>query len=274
MNGLINSYLARVEAKLQVDEASKRQILKELRAHLKDRVDEERAARPDAPEEEVVQEVLNDFGSPDDLALAYTPQGTTLRDKAGRTLVTLPVVVKGVGRAVKTGGTAAAKGAAAVGRGILAFASRVVVPVLIAVLVLAAIGLVVGFFLFDDITALVAAHTPEEIYQESVRCTDTACDRVFTGQFHVAADRFDRLVLDAYIDRGNPDQAGAGTAQILILAPDGTELLNRTAGPGDPARVWLDATWSPQEGPYTVQYEFTGFHGRVHLHVDGFAAAS
>lgn len=255
MTGIIEDYLREVEASLRVDRARKRQIVDELRAHLREKAADLQRQRPGAPRGDVEREVLADFGNPRDLALAYEPEGmAVLRNRAGD-------VVLRLGDAVGRGARAAARGTGVVVKWFAVAASALLVV---------AIGL--GVWAFYEVRPVVQALVDEGMpaYQYYEECRGAPCDAAMPGdRFHVdAGSRLVRFDVDVHPPWGDASNA-SGTVRVWVLDPRGEAVYDRTFALSPGSAAGHEMRLSPVEGNWTVGYSYEGFRGvvRVEAHV-------
>lgn len=305
MTDLIEDYLHKVEQVLGGDPAWRAEIVGELRSHLREKVADLARANPDWETEGIHREVIRDFGSPKDLALAYAPEtGTVVRSRAtGEVMLRIPATAAKVGHAIGKGTKRAAENTSAffrspammrhydalpaflqaVARGVYRLLSvlvdalatlirgisKVVGKALVVVLVLAVVvltlGTVAGVILYDDVVTFIEANEYHEVYEETLVCMPAPCSQSLAPQTFSLHDNAKEF---HFVLRAQLGDANNGTATVRVIGPDGGRLLDRTIGDGSPVPHRLDLTWSPEPGDYTVEYLFDGaFQGQVEVDV-------
>lgn len=262
---MIDDYLAKVRQDLHGTRDEKDAIIEELRSHLTEEVAAALERDPQSDEADVTQTVLRDFGAPEDLAFAYTPEG------------------EGVFRHVTSGDVrlripeAAIKVTEAVGRGslsVIRFAGRSIKGILLTALIAAGIvltlGVIAGIFLFDDITALVERNIERDVYYDTVECGDAPCNGTRgPSTFHASAGMTElRYRLWGHV---HDTAAGSdpGNAYIYIRDPSGRLIANLTIGDGQGDSSYATGTWRVEEGIYTVELVMVGFLGTISVDIDG-----
>lgn len=254
MTNLIEDYLRQVEASLRAESPRRRQIVDELRSHLRDKVGDLQRERPDRPVEEVEREVLNGLGSARDLALAYEPEGVAvLKNKAGDTVVRV--------------GSAVGRGARAVGRG----TGRALRWLAIAVAFLLVLGTGVAIWAYYEfkpyITAL--AEESDPVYDHAETCSGTPCSGVIPGDtFFVGAHAAEvKLDLDIWPEWDGRDHryVGGGSVTLRVLDPSGVARFNDTFHMTNATEVSKRTTWAAVAGNWTVEYELRDFVGALDL---------
>lgn len=269
MTGLTENYLREVEHSLRADADRKRQIIDELRSHLQEKIDDIKRANPERSYEDIEREVLHDFGSPRDLALAYEPEGVAvLKNNAGDTVLR-------VGQAVGRGATYVAtdlapRAARAAGRN--AGRALKVIGITLAILLVTALG-VAGWAYYEVKPYLGAiAEDGLPVYDYSESCSGTPCSGLLpAGSFYVKSEaRQLRFELDidpvhpSGAERGTP-HVGAGSVTVTVTDPTGVQAYNRTVLMTNGSSVRHDATWAALEGNWTVAIAFDGFQGDVRV---------
>lgn len=255
MTDIVEDYLQRLHARLRGDPDQRRAIVDELRAHVEERIADTQAADPSRTREEVARDVLNDLGDADTLAVAYGPQHTELRDRAGQVVVT-------VGRAV-------GRGAVAVGRGAVPVVKWLAIG--LAGLIVLAVG--VGIWAFYEVRPyvedIVEKNAPYPLY--SLRCESEGCTADPRGQsFFVHPDaREVRLDVDVRHADG-PDGNGTanGTVLVTLLDPQGVARFNRTFAASVDGYGGEEVTFAAQPGDWTVRVAFDAtFEGGLDVEV-------
>lgn len=252
MTNLIEDYLREVEASLRADHDRRRPILDELRGHILDKVEDLAREDPLRPREDIERAVLNDFGSPRELALGYEPEGHLLRNQAGE-------IVLRFGEAVGRGTRSAAR---AVGRGTGLFLKWTAIA--LSVLLVVAVGL--GIWAFYEVRpvveTLVEQSQPAYDYYES--CAGTPCSGDVPAQvFYVAPDAKQvRIDIAAY---HRAEGGGNGTARVVVTDPEGAIRLDRTFVLGNETHSSHEARWAPSAGNWTVAYTYTEFRGTLRV---------
>jgi hypothetical protein len=246
MGSIIEDYLREVDATLQVDAARKRAIVDEMRAHLREKVDDLARDEPARPREDIERQVVGDFGNPRDLALAYGSDGTVVNRTTGE-------VVLEVGRAVGRGTGRVLRGA---GRGLGTFLKWAAVAV--AILLVLSIG--VGVWAFYELKPLVEKNAPVPVleFHETCReiCNYTLDSLVFLVHDGTREVRFDLDVRHA--------ANSTGVVTVRVANPNGTAF--EQAFPADGTRdADMHQTFAPLPGEWRVTVEFVGFTGRVAL---------
>lgn len=258
MSRIIDNYLREVEASLRADRARKSQIIDELRSHLAEKVNDLQATDPARDRAEIERDVLREFGSPQELALAYEPEGTAvLRNQAGD-------IVLRVGKAAARGTGKVLKGLA------IALAFLLVLAV--------GVGAWAWYEIKPNIPAIVEQSQP--LYEYYERCADTPCNGelpndTFYVRPNVTTVRFDLRVsaVTDHLDNGTRDRVGNGTVHVTVRDANGTALLDRDFSLTEDAAAHHSIGWAAVPGNWTVSYRFDGFRGAVdaEAYVSGFA---
>lgn len=263
MTSIIEDYLREVETTLRVDAERKRQIVDELRSHLREKVADLRNSEPARAQEDVEREVLSDFGSPHDLALAYSPEGQAiLTNQAGD-------IVLRLGQAVGRGATYVAtdlgpRAARAVGRGTGRLLK--VFAVIVSVLLILSIG--IGVWAFYEVRpvveTLVEQSQPAYSYREE--CPGTPCNGPVPADTFYVSPGSKQVRVD--LDVRHPwRENGTGSVTVLVKDPSGTGSFNRTFTLSGMNDFHHEMRWAPTEGNWTIAYSYSGFVGVVDVDV-------
>lgn len=237
MSDIIDDYLQEVRRSLEAGPREKRQILRELRSHAEDRVDDLRSRDPDLGREEAAQQVLRDLGSPRDLALSYGPEGKELKNDRGETLFR-------IGRAAAEGTKTVAK---AVG---------------IVLAVLLVVALVVGAWAWYEVVPEAKTYAPYEVYDHSRNCQNNRCSSSATDTFSVHEDARD-VKFEVSVLYGS---SNLGQVDIQVTDPSGNTRMDRTYSGSNGDSQSDDWTWGPEQGEWTVQVDYTAFQGTFSAH--------
>ena len=247
MNHIIEGYLSEVRAHLRTSAAEKDQIIRELRTHLEERVREARGAHPDRETEALTREVLERFGNPHELAIAYTPEGATeLRLPSGETVLRVGKAVgRGTGKVLKW-----------VGVGTLALG-----------LIVAGLGIWAFYEVRPYVEGIIEQNVQEPVYRYTEHCRDAPCQGQAVNQtFYVQPGaRYVSFDLWASVDDAVPE---GGSVAVQILDPDGTTRFSRTLALEPGGHLSEDARWAPVSGDWRVEITYADFQGRVHLSVE------
>lgn len=253
---LIDGYLREVEASLRVDAERKRQIVGELRSHLREKAADLKRRDMARSDEDVEREVLAELGDPRTLALAYEPEGVAvLKDQAGRT--------------VHRFSEAVGRGAKAVGRK----AGKALKVVAIALAVMLALGLVVAGWAYYEfkpyLTAL--AEEGDPVYSYSERCAGTPCFGTTANDTFYVSEKAKNVWLQVELHGTRPDRGGEalsnGTVTLRIQDATGDVRLDRTFTMSNGSIVDHEVSWSAEAGNWTVLVELAGFQGWVSVDV-------
>lgn len=244
MTDILGDYLRAVRASLRTDEPTKDQIVRELGGHLDEKVRDLRREHPDMPEAEAHRRVLQEMGSPNDLALAYggaQERPALVRASTGE-------VVLRFGRAVGRGTKAFLKGVAFT----LAF-----------LLVLAAVLGVWGYY---ELRPVVAQNATHPLYMHEQTCARVNCTTpLITQSFDVhPGAREVRVNVWSSFDAGSN-----GSVELTLRNATGDLVYQRTfeAPPGDLGGMSTtdQLRWDARPGPWTVTYRYDGFQGRLQI---------
>ena len=251
---LTEDYLREVEATLSAEPERRRRIVEELRSHLREKMAEVRRREPDRAEEDVEREVLRDFGSPRDLALAYGTEGPVLVNRAGDTVMR-------VGQAVGRGASSAAR---AVGRG----TGRLLKGVAIALAALLTLGVVGGVWAYYEFKPYVLAMAEESrpVYAFAQTCWETPCDAgEATQTFYVKPDaRQVRFVLNVGGPDGwHPRVNASGDLRVALVDPEGNVRYERAVSLVDGGRFHQELQWAGVPGNWTVTVSATQLVGQL-----------
>jgi hypothetical protein len=243
MGKLTDDYLGQVERSLETDPSTRDQVIQELRGAMDEKLGALARERPEAPIEDLEKEILNDFGSPTDLALAYGPEGVHLRRASGEIALKL-------GRAVGRGTKQIIKWGAIVG----------------AVALLLGIGL--GIWAFYEAAPYVEGIVERQVYREAYSvqefCSPDACNGQRGPQSFALTDGARQVRLDVDIDADHAGRAG-GSVEVLFLDPTGQTKYARTFNLTSDAFYREELRWEPVEGEYTVSIEYHDFVGEFGL---------
>lgn len=255
MEGPIDDYLAEVEAHLEGPPEHKRQILRELRGHLEERMADLTDEDPHSDPAEIARYVVRDFGNARELALAYDAHGRPeLHDSAGRTVLT-------VSEAVGRGARVAAKGAVVVGRG----TGKVlkVVAVVLAVLLVLAVG--VAVFAWYEVRPIIERNLEYDVYSSSEECSTDSCPRTPVEEtfFIHRGAREVRMDLNIHHEETLPS-----SVRITVIDPDGDARFDRTFSSGDDEHAYRHFSWGPAVGDWTIRYDYSAFRGSLWVDID------
>jgi hypothetical protein len=253
MTRLIEDYLREVDASLRVDATRKRHILDELRSHLTEKTEELHSGSPERPVEDIEREVLREFGSARELALAYEPSGVVvLTNEAGDIVLRL--------------GKAVGRGAKAVGRSTGTILKWTAVA--LAVLLVTSLG--VGAWAYYEVKPYIPSiiEQSEPSYQYYEKCADTPCSGAPPADvFYVSTDarsvRFDVNVYSVHKTGDRDRHYGNGTLQVSVVDPTGVKLFDRTFNNSEGASAHQEMRWAAVEGNWTVAVAYDGFIGAV-----------
>lgn len=252
MTSILDDYLREVEATLRVEPERKRQIVDELRSHLAEKVEELRRGQPERGLAEIEREVVNDFGSPRELALAYHPEGPVLQNSAGD-------VVLRLGQAVGRGTVAVGR---AVGRGTGLFLKWLAIAV--AALLVIAIGL--GIWAFYELrpVAEAIADQSQPIYSYYEGCEGTPCNGAFGNESFYVVPEARAVHFDIRV--GHPWEDGpnaTGSVHVTVRDPSGEIKYDRLVMMNNETSFHQELRWAGTAGNWTVAYEFTEFLGVI-----------
>lgn len=245
MGDTIEHYLREVGAGLRVDDARKRPILDELRAHLYEKVHDLARADPSRDRDELERQVVADFGDARDLALGYTPEPALVRRTTGE-------VVLEVGRAV---GRGTEKALRATGRGLGVFVKWLAIA--LAVMLVLTVG--VGVWAFYEIKPLVEKNAPVPVFERHDACSAACNHSVDALTFYVHPEarevRFDLDVSHA--------KNSTGVVVVRVQDPNGTLVFDEAFPANGTSHASVHQTWGPQAGDWRVSLEYVSFRGYV-----------
>ena len=255
MSAIIEDYLREVQASLRTDTARKRQIVDELRSHLAEKVAELRASDASRPHEEIEREVLREFGSARDLALAYGPEGHE-------------VLVNQAGDIVLRVGKAVGRGAAAVGRGTGKFLKGLAIALAFLLVLSIGVGAWAWYEVKPNLPHLIEQAQP--IYSYYERCADTPCSGeipadTFYVRPNITSVRFDLDVysITEHLDNETHMRMGNGTVHVTVRDPNGTALMDHAFNLTEEGRAHRELAWAALPGNWTISYRFDGFRGAI-----------
>lgn len=232
MTDLVTDWLDELRTRLRGRAEEKERIVAELRSHIEDKVADLRRVTPERSRDEVAREVLAGVGSPEEIAVAYTPEAVEVRDRTGDVLLR-------VGRAVARGTGAFLKWTA------------------VALAVLLVLGVGVGAWAYYEFKPIVERNVPVPVLETSLSCMERLCTSGPEVQaFYVHPDaREVRFSFDVWHEEG-----ANGTVRLVVEDPVGGTRLVRDL---DAARGGLreDTTWKPVAGDWKVTIEAVGFGG-------------
>lgn len=242
MSKVIDEYLAEVGRSVRVEPARRRAIVAELRAHLVDKMRDEKRRFPARSDDEIARAVVADFGDPRELAVAYDGSGAALVQR-----VSTGEVVLRVGRAAGRGMKAVAKWFA----------------IVVACLLVLAIAL--GGWVYYEVKPIVAENTPYPIYSTSKSCKISDCASLSEAQrFHVHENaREVRMSLKVDAEKG------LGNVNIVVKDPAGRVKYDQSfASSGTSAqRTTEHLTWGPEPGEWSIAYRYMAFQGNVSVEI-------
>lgn len=262
MSQVIDDYLDEVAAHLRGQRSDKEQVLRELRSHLEEQLADLSAEDPHSHPDEIARHIVQDFGDPEDLALAYDVEGRPELQlvPSGETVLRLTHVV---GRGAEVLG----RGAQAVGRGtgtVLKWTAGILGVLLV-------LSILVGVWAFYEVRPyvedVVLRNTEQEVFSLDETCRETACTFERPSQrFHVAEGarelRF-RVDLWAVHDGSSDQHVLEGQVEIHVRDPVGTTIFSRTFVLGEEGSLSQRATWDPAPGDWRVDVNATGFQGHL-----------
>lgn len=243
MGTLIDGYLDEVKRSLKTDATTRDQVIQELRGAMEEKLAALAKQRPETPIDELEKEALTDFGSPEDLALAYGPEGAHLRRASGEIALKL-------GRAVGRGTKQVIKWGAIVGT--------------VALL----LGIALGIWAFYEAAPYVEGIVERQVYREAYtvheHCSPQACDGQRGPQSFALTDGARQVRLDVDIDADDQGHAG-GAVEVLFVDPLGETKYARTFNVTGDAFYREELRWDPLAGEYTIAFEYHDFVGEFGL---------
>lgn len=248
-NKIIDQYLKQIRRRISHLPIRKRDaVLQEIKDHLEEETRLLRKEDKQLSKDEAALQATNKFGDPDEISVAYGPDGGVVKRGTGEVLLDVAVLTsRGVGNVLK--GTLKWTG-------------------IVALIILATALVVSGgiLWLFQDTindTVDTATNTRVRTLVEHDEQYEVAAS-MFTDSFEITNRTVQsRLSLSA----GPTPDENAGCLQVSITAPDGSSLY-------DSGQVCLQdglqKSWSPvNPGTYQVRVQFTGWSGE--LSIDGWA---
>lgn len=270
-------FLREVDSHLTLDPAERKQVLGELRSHLAETASEMQIVDPDRSVDDIQAQVVDDFGAPADLALAYNPRGSVvLTDASGATVLTFSAAVtkagKMAGEVARSGARAVGRGAEAVGRSAGAVgrgAGRAVKIGFLSFVVLLGVallsGTIVAVVLFDDIRDIVESNVDEHLYSSSVDCRNLNCSGARGSTSFYLFEGAKGLTYD--FDLHAAEANATGTALLQIYDPSGRLVLNRTFDATGEHRNIERGDFQPAPGYWEVRLVFAGYNGQASIDV-------
>ncbi len=238
MTNLIEDYLKRVEGRLRLRSTQRDHVVSELRSHILEKVADLERQDPTRERDDIVREVLEDFGDAEDLALAYTDEGATvLRLPSGEVLLE-------VGRAV--------------GRGTARFFK--IAAVVFGVLLIVAIC--AGVLAYQEFKPVILKNAPYPVYDYDERCVP--CDGTFNESFAVHSNARE-IWFEFHV---TPTGLGNGTFRMMLADGNGTVHYDRVFTDADDGFVSLHRSFPGIAGDWRVMFTYANFAGRVHVEVD------
>jgi hypothetical protein len=256
MTGLIEDYLREVEASLRIEPHRRAQVVDELRSHLREKVAERQGEDPLRPLEDVEREVLNEMGSPRDLAFAYEPDGApVLVNRSGDTVLQ-------VGKAVGRGASTAVR---AVGRG----TRRALKGLAVALAVLLALAVVGGAWAYYELKpyALAAAEDSRPVYAFYQYCGEGPCDALDErNAFHVKPEARDvRFAFSFSPASFEGNWTASGDLSVTFLDPEGHVVYARNLSLSAAQSFNQEIRWAAAPGNWTVSIRAADLVGQVEV---------
>ncbi len=243
---MIDDYLQTVRRNLDLPMTRRDAIIDELRAHLDEAVQNEKAQDPGASDDDVQRRVLRDFGDPRQLAASYDEGTSTVATPRGR--VALEV----------TGSIARSTGK------VLKFGILTILGIAGVVLVVAAFLVV---FLADDIRDFAETHAPEPVFDHERTCT-SPCNGALDSQSFFIHNNAREVRFEFWIspDPDNEVAAQLASLHITVTDPSGDVRFDRTFT-GTEGHQHSHITWSPEAGDWSIEYEYQNWEGSLDTEV-------
>ena len=230
MNDDVEDHLRKVGARLRLPETDKKQVLRELRAHIQEKIEDLRSAGRD--QASATRTALADLGAPEELAVAYNGSRTQVRDRRGEVAVD---VVRAVGR-----GTA-----------------KAIKWVAIAVAFLLVLGSVVAYVAFQEAKPTLAREYRREVYAES-----TECGSIGSCGSTLASDTFDAPADAHTLEFMFTGIVETGTLRIEVKDASGKVVLDKPYTRTTQDRPFSgEVQWNAQDGPWSLSVTSTAFAG-------------
>ncbi len=234
---IVDEYLARVEKRLRLREADRAAAMTEIRAHIEDKIRDEQERSPARHRADIARDVIDDFGSPQDIAVAYTPEGPVLHLPSGDHVIRL-------GRAV--------------GRGTARFFK--IAAIVLGVLLVTAIGL--GAFAYAEFKPIIAANAPYEVFHYRESCNP--CDGISLNEPFPVHSRAREVRLEV---SSHATGNGSGTFSVDVIDSNGTVHYSRTYHDLDDNNASVDTTLPAVPGTWRAVISYSGYHGHAHIEV-------
>lgn len=251
MTDIIDGYLEEVTRSLRARPSEREKIERELRSHLLHQLSEYREQDPEASDEEIQRQVVQEFGNPRDLALAYTDEGAEIRDPAGETLLR-------IGRAVGRGTRTALKW---MGIGALAL-----------LLIVGSLGVWAFYEARPVILDIVSNYVENEAFNYQERCGPSPCTVAPPTQtFHVPEGvREVKLDIDLLDTRRSEL---SGQAVVQLSDPNGEVVFQRVFDVDGRTQASVATELAPVAGNWTIEMELSEFTGWFRVHIVTFGQA-
>lgn len=274
MTDHIEDYLRKVDRHLTLEPHQRQQVLSELRSHLWETVRELQNQDPARPIEDIQHQVVQDFGAPADLAIAYNPEGSiVLTDATGSTVLTFSEAVTRAGRAVGKGAATSAKavgkGAVVAGRGLGGFLKvlLIVVSIVIAAALLSAS--LVAVFLFDDIKELIEENAQASLYTGNFdNCSNAPCNGTLDPKRFYVGEETKRLRFMIAGHASGNETNGGGILVVTVRDPEGNTVMDAAYDLAPRESFWDRGVWAAQPGYWQIEVRYEDFRGHFELDVD------
>jgi hypothetical protein len=222
-------------------------VVREVKAHLKSEAGRLREEDPSLSADEAMLQATAAFGEPEELGVAYGPQGGVVRKKGGDRLLAVAVLT---GRGVVATAKATGRGA----RHVLKWTAIVALVLLVA-------GLVTGLTLLlayqgtvDKLADKATSYSERTLVSRSQAYT-TPTPAVFSDSFSLS-ERTVKSELSLSIAPSNP---AVGCLSYTITGPGGTVAADTTGS--CPTGTTSYSFTAP--GTYTIQYKLVAFQGTL-----------
>ncbi|HLE96923.1 MAG TPA: hypothetical protein VI997_06080 [Candidatus Thermoplasmatota archaeon] len=252
MTDPIEDYLSEVGRTLRVDTERKNRILDELRAHLVEKVADERRAAPDEAPDATTRRVLADFGNPRELALAYGADGPVLKNAAGEVVLRL--------------GQAFGRGARAVGRASIPVIKWTGIAIGCVVVLALALGVWAWYEVVPVAEDRVREWSPYPVFEHAEECASiAACSATPTTQsFYVHGDAKD---VRMWVSGDHASSGTAGSVQLTVRDPGENTKYDRTFSATQGGHIRDEVVWDLREGEWTVTWKYTAFVGEFEVEI-------
>lgn len=258
MNRIVDDYLLELRTRLsELPFRDQDAVLGEVRAHLAADIEDRRRKAPKSSNDELALAATAAFGDPDEIAVAFGPQGGLVRKRTGEVLLRAAVLT---GRAARATGRAAGRGA----KSTLKWAGIVAAVLLGVGLVILVVVAFVGVQLANTYKEEIVESVPHPIYDyHSSWALSSPEAGPKQDSFSVPSDSREFRIAFTTTPQ-------AGCVAIQLTSPSGAV----TAVNGNGCSAYSQASTFTEVGTWKVQYTYVAFAGTVSAHAEAYRKAT